>query len=240
MKSPQFQLVVVDLLSTVQKTAEVCAQLLASALRAEGVDATGEEVRSVLGLPLRRAVSALSRTGSGLSAEARRHDRVHDAVVAGLRDHYSSQGAVREVAGASRAFAGLRAQGLRLAVVTNLPRSVAGVILGSLEWHDRGLVDTVVRCEEVEDPRPQPGMVYEAMRRTAVVDAARVVKAGQTPADLAEGALAGCGAVVGLTHGSHAHHELRLRPHTHLIDRLETLADIIAIAEVERRSAMTA
>lgn len=240
MKSPHFQLVVVDLLSTVTGSAGVCARLLSSALDGEGIEVSPEDVRNVLGLPVRRAVSALARTGAGLDAQAQRHDRAHDAFVAGLRRHYSALGSVREVEGTAACFGRLRAQGLRLAIVTNLPRAVASTILESLDWYDRGLIDTVVTCEEVEEPRPQPGMVFEAMRRTAVAEARRVVKVGQTPADLAEGTLAGCGAVVGLTHGAHGRDELLLRPHTHLVDRLFALVDVIALSEVAPRTATAA
>lgn len=58
------------------------------------------------------------------------------------------------------------------------------------------------------------------------------MKVGQTPADLAEGTLAGCGAVVAVTHGGHAAHELRLRPHTHLVDRLQAVPDLVAVSAV--------
>ncbi len=231
-KKPPFALVVVDLLSTVADSAPVSARLLARALREEGLDVADEEIRNVHGLPLRRAVSALTRTGRGLHAAAQSHDRVHASFVESLHEHYASLGAVREVEGASKVFAGLRAHGLRLAIVTNVPRRVASTILESLDWYDRGLVDTVVTCEEVDHPRPQPGMVFEAMRRTAVVESARVMKVGQTPADLAEGTLAGCGAVVALGHGAHPAHELRLRPHTHLVDQLLAVPDLLAVSAV--------
>lgn len=232
LKRASFGLVVVDLMSTVADSAPVCGWILSDALRGEGIGVADEEIRNVLGLPLRRAISALVRTGRGLQAMARSQDRVHDACVKALHDHYARLGAVREVEGASRVFAGLRAHGLRLAIVTNVPRSVASTVLESLDWYDRGLVDTVVTCEEVDDPRPQPGMVFEAMRRTAVVESARVMKVGQSPADLAEGTLACCGAVVALTHGGHEAHELRLRPHTHIADRLLAVLDLVAVSTV--------
>lgn len=238
--SSSFALVVVDLMSTVEDSAPVSSWLLSRALRAEGLDASPEELRNVLGLHLRRAVTALMHTGRGLEAAAKSQDRVHDTLVDSLHDHYARLGSVREVEGASTVFAGLRAHGLRVAMVTNLPRHVAGMVLQSLDWYDRGLVDTVVTCEEVDDPRPQPGMVFEAMRRTAVVEAARVMKIGQTPADLAEGTLASCGAVVALTHGAHPEHELRLRPHTHLTDRLLAVLDVVALSSLAERSPMTA
>lgn len=234
---PQFQLVVVDLMSTLAGSGEVTERLVTEALASEATWAPPEEVRSVLGLPLRRAIPALFRTGTSLDDIARRADRAHDRLVCSLAAHYTQLGAVREHEGTGRAFAALRAQGLRVAIASAMPRIVTDVITSSVDWFDRGLVDTLVMAEDVSDRRPQPGMILEAMRRTQVRDARQVVKIGDTPADLAEGTLAGCGAVVGLTSGRHPRTELFLRPHTHLLDQLLSVLDVLAIAKVARRVA---
>ncbi len=57
------------------------------------------------------------------------------------------------------------------------------------------------------------------------------MKVGATPADLAEGTIGRCGAVVGLTSGSHGRDELVLRPHTHLVDRMVSLLDVLALLD---------
>jgi len=228
MKSLPFQLVVVDLMCTFAGSGDLTARLLAEAFAALGNELSEEAVRSVIGLPLRRAIAALSRTGASVTADAERADRVYDEVVAALVAHVAHPGAGRELEGVTRTFAELRARGLRIVVVTAMPRAVANALLVSADWFDRGLVDSVVVAEDVDAPRPQPGMVIEAMIRTAVVDPKRVLKVGDTPADLAEGTLAGCGAVVGLTCGSHSREDLRLRAHTHLIDRITSLVAVAA------------
>jgi phosphonatase-like hydrolase len=232
MKSQPYQLVVIDLMCTLVDSEHVTTRLLADTLAATGIDTTEGELRAVLGLPLHRAIAALVHTGASLEVDAARADRTHRRLVDALRAHYSRLGSVRELEGVTEAFATLRAQGLRIAVATVMPHAVADTILASLDWFDRGLIDTVVGCEDVHAPRPQPGMIFEAMRRTGIVDAKRVVKVGATPADLAEGTLAGCGAVVGLTCGMHSRDELWLRPHTHLVDRIASLLDVLALAEV--------
>lgn len=73
------------------------------------------------------------------------------------------------------------------------------------------------------------------MGRTGIVDPNKVVKVGDTPADLAEGTLAGCGVVMGLTGAMHSRDELLLRPHTHLVERMSALLDVLALVEVGRR-----
>jgi phosphonatase-like hydrolase len=232
MKSPQFKLVVVDLMSVVADSGDVTARLLATALSAHRVEASHDEVRSVIGLPLRRAVAALFRTGTSLDADARRVDRIHDEVAAALGAHYAQPSSIREIHGATRTLGALRAQGMRIAVATVMPSPVRDALASGLSWFDRGLVDTLVGSEQVDAPRPQPGMIVEAMMRTGVVDAKRVIKLGDTPADLAEGTLAGCGMVVGMTRGLHPHGDLVLRPHTHLIEQMPSLLDLVATSSV--------
>jgi phosphonatase-like hydrolase len=230
MKSQPFQLAVVDLVCTFAGAGDLTARLLAEAFVRHGNDASYEAVRGVVGLPLRRAIAALSRTGAGVHADAERADRVHDDVVAALVAELARPGSGGEIEGVSQTFATLRARGLRIAVATVMPREVANALLISADWFDRGLVDTVVVAEDVDAPRPQPGMIIEAMARTGVVDPRRVIKVGDTPADLAEGTIGGCGVVVGLTSGIHSRDELLLRPHTHLIDRMASLVELAAPA----------
>lgn len=234
---PHFQLVVVDLMSILAGSGEATERVFAEALASEATWAPHAEVRSVLGLPLPRALAALFHTGASLDADARRAERAHARLVRSFGEHYSNLGAVRELEGTSQALAALRTHGLRIAIVSVMPRVVTDVIMSSVDWFDRGLVDTLVTVEDVSDARPQPGLIVEAMRRTGVVDARQVIKIGDTPADLAEGTLARCGAVVGLTSGRHSRSELMRRPHTHLVDQVLSVLDVLAVARVAGRVA---
>jgi|GEM_PF-263121 len=233
--STQFQLVVIDLMCLVEGAGETLTRMLRSTLRAERIDVAPDDVRAVLGLPVRRATAALLQTGMSLSASVERSDRVHDAFLAEIGEHWTGRGSIREVDGATAALCSLRAQQLRIAIGTHLPRSVVDVILANVGWYDRGLVDTSVTCDEVDDPRPHPGVILEAMRRTGLADARRVLAMGETPANLAEGTLARCGAVVGVTSGLFRRDELELRPHTHLVGRVGDVLDVIAVHETSKR-----
>ena len=75
-------------------------------------------------------------------------------------------------------------------------------------------------------------MIRELMRRLGVTQASRVVKVGDTPADLEEGKNAGCGTIVGVTSGTHSRQELAGSPHTHLI---ETIRDLPAVLGLDAR-----
>ena len=91
-----------------------------------------------------------------------------------------------------------------------------------------------ISSDEVARGRPFPDMIRELMRRMGIEDPQRVVKVGDTPADLEEGRNAGCGMVVGVTRGTHSRAELESYPHTDLID---TVADLPAPPRARMRPA---
>ena len=72
-------------------------------------------------------------------------------------------------------------------------------------------------------------MIRELMRRLGVTRASRVVKVGDTPADLEEGKNAGCGRIVGVTSGTHSRQELAGSPHTHLIESIRDLPAVLGL-----------
>ena len=55
----------------------------------------------------------------------------------------------------------------------------------------------------------------------------RVAKVGDTPADLEEGRNAGCGLIVGVTQGTHHRRDLEVYPHTHLIDTISDIPQVL-------------
>jgi beta-phosphoglucomutase-like phosphatase (HAD superfamily) len=222
------QLAVVDLACLVDGLGDTCARLLRLAARDVDILVSEEDAQAVLGLPIHRAITALCQTGLDLASVAERSERAHDLFATLLVEEYARGRAVREKEGASDLLASLRVLGgVGIALASNLPSLAVGTILASIDWHDRGLVDTVVTCEDVLEPRPRPGMIHEAMARTACSQPLRVMTLGDTPACLAEGTLARAGLVVGSTGGLFTRGELELRPHTHLVDRL---VDVVHLA----------
>src|SRR5690606_11802279 len=82
---------------------------------------------------------------------------------------------------------------------------------------------------EVARGRPAPDMIFEAMRRCGIVDVLSVAKVGDTPADLGEGASAGCGWNVGVTYGTHSREQLADHPCTAIIDDLRDLPEVLGL-----------
>lgn len=69
-------------------------------------------------------------------------------------------------------------------------------------------------------------MIFTAMARLNVLDVRRVMKVGDSPADMEEGYNAGCGEVVGVLSGAHSVATLGACRHTRLIDGVADLPDL--------------
>lgn len=212
------QLLAIDLSCLVEGFGETAKQAYALAAESVGARPKESDLREALGLEPFDALSKLCR-----DHRARRATQIFETAFA---RHWEKQLAIHETTGASSTLRALMKQGVKVAIVTSLPRTLAAPLFARLDFP----CDTTVTSCETISQRPRPGLIFEAMRRLSVFDPDDVVKVGETPADMAEGAIAGCGAVVGATWGSHRREELYLRPHTHLVDRISKIVDVVFVA----------
>lgn len=223
----QFELVVFDIAGTTMVDDHAVSDSLRAALRAADVGVTEAEVNAVMGLAKPRAIRALlERRDPGRWADAD-IARIHDHFVARMVRHYETCPDVREVHGMTPAFLRLRAMGIKVALDTGFSRPIVDAILARLGWAARGLVDACVTSDEVRRGRPYPDMIQEAMRRTRTTGIHRVIKVGDTPADIQEGAAAGCPVVIGVTNGTHVEEELRAHPCTFIIATAALVPELI-------------
>jgi phosphonatase-like hydrolase len=225
----KYELVVFDMAGTTLKDDDAVGDSLRAALMTAGVRVPREEVNAVMGMPkpvaiqklLERSTSAQTRVNQQLAAS------IHQSFLRQMLEYYRSNPAVDEIPGASAAFHWLRLAGVMVALDTGFSRDIVDVILRRMEWSNPDLVNASVASDEVLHGRPHPDLILRAMELTQVRDASRVVKVGDTPADLNEGTNAGCGLVIGVTYGTHTREELVVHPHTHLVDSLSEVVDLI-------------
>ncbi|MDF2697886.1 MAG: family hydrolase [Labilithrix sp.] len=232
MQSPSPALVVFDLAGTTIEDHDIVARCLVEATHAVGVTIDLQQANSVMGLPKPVAIAQLLAKHDGLpiapidSARVVRANAVFEQTI--LR-HYSSPGAVVPISGVEETLDALHRQDVKIAIDTGFSAVVVDAILDRLGWITDGLVDARVASDEVRRGRPAPDLLVEAMRRCGVTDARKVAKVGDTPADLGEGANAGCGWNVGVTYGTHSRAELADRPHTVLIDDIRELLGVLGL-----------
>ena len=219
------ELVVFDLAGTTLEDDGEVERAFVDALGSVGVDVTTAEVASVMGWAKRDAIRTLIDRRRGSTPGDDEVERIHRVFESRLVRHYATSPDVREVEGASALFERLRGNGVHVAIETGFPHAIARVALGRLGWIVGKSIDALVTSDDVAHGRPDPEGIRVAMQRTGVVDAQRVVKVGDTPSDLHEGARANCRWVVGVTRGTHSLAQLIDQPHTHLVQTIKSLVD---------------
>jgi phosphonatase-like hydrolase len=223
------ELVVFDIAGTTVNDKDSVNGCVREALEAAGLSVTAAEVNAVMGLPKPEAISILVKN-SGMQ------DRLGDQVPAIHRDFvarsiafYQHDPSVYEIEGTTRVFQTLRNAGVRVALNTGFDRSITQVILDRVGWSQNRSIDASISSDEVPRGRPHPDMIRALMDRFGIADPRRVAKVGDTPADLLEGQNAGCGLIVGVTHGTHTRQQLEPYPHTCLIDTIAGFPGLIGL-----------
>lgn len=207
------ELVVCDLAGTTVHDGDAVSDSFRAALAAADLQADPAAVNQVMGLPKPEAIRQLL-TGLGRPADATLVESLHADFVRRMSDYYATAPAIREIPGASAAFSAFRRAGWKVGLNTGFSRDIVEVLLARLGWSVPETVDGVVASDEVQRGRPWPDMIQMLMRQCGVSDPRRVVKIGDTWADLEEGQNTGCGIVIGVTSGSFTRADLEQRPHT--------------------------
>lgn len=127
------------------------------------------------------------------------------------------------LSGVVETFAKLATRGIKIGFTTGFSRETGSLVLNSLGWS----TSLLVASDEVAKGRPAPDLILECMRRAGVTKTSAVGIAGDTPSDLCAGTNAGVRLVVGVGHGTHRLSELAPHPHTHLIETMSPLCEII-------------
>jgi len=98
---------------------------------------------------------------------------------------------LREIEGTEETFRFLRRRGIRIGVGSGFPTEIVERIVARMGWASKGLLDYTASAEQIGVGRPDPGMIYHAMERLLISDPAKVLKVGDTVADIEEGKNAG-------------------------------------------------
>lgn len=237
-----YQLVVFDMAgTTVYDDGAVEAAFLGAA-ESTGLRVDAEAIQARRGLSKTRVFRELwTLHGVTDQAEtARRADTSHTAFKAALGDWYATRPA-RPTDGCVECFETLRSQGMPIALTTGFDRTITDAILDRLGWlqgldskrvgDTQSVIQASVCSEDVEHGRPAPDMIRRAMSLLDVTDASRVVKVGDTPADLQAGRNAGCGLVLGVTNGSHTAAQLASHSNDGLLPSLRDLPSALDLRD---------
>jgi len=141
-------------------------------------------------------------------------------------DHYMR--AVKAIPGTEETFNWCHNNDIKVVTDTGFHKDVNTAIMDGLQWRERGLVDFALDVEDTgEIGRPAPFMIFKAMALTGVQSVHEVIKIGDTPADLLSGYNAGCKGNIGVLSGANRIETLRIYPHTHIINSVADLPELI-------------
>jgi phosphonatase-like hydrolase len=214
------ELVIFDMAGTTVEDRGQVPTAFAETLAANNVTIAADDIARVRGASKRQAIRNLLPP-----ADAAQADRIYAEFGANLAAAYAA-GGVRPVPGAESVMRGLRARGIKVALTTGFDRNIASLLLSTLGWtHDT--VDAVVCGDDVSNGRPAPDMILLAMKQTGVEGAASVANVGDTTSDLESAARAGVRWNVGVLTGAHSREALSRAPHTHIIDSVAGLAQVL-------------
>jgi phosphonatase-like hydrolase len=224
------ELVVFDLAgTTVKDNFDVPRVLQRALVDLGGVNISLQQATDLMGIPKPVAIKKLLVDGGLTSIKEEFVEEIHRYFVESMIDFYRYDVSVGEKKGVSETFAALRKAGVKVVVDTGFDRDITDVLLKRLGWHAKGLLDASVTSDEVENGRPAPDMIFEAMKRTGITDVKRVAKVGDTASDMQEGTNAGCSFVIGITTGAYTADQLKKEPYTHLAEDVEEVLKIIGI-----------
>lgn len=124
-------------------------------------------------------------------------------------------------------FQVLRANDIKVVLNTGYDAKTANKLLAKLNWHVGHTIDGLITADDVEVGRPSPEMIHKAMKQFNIVDAQRVLKAGDSIIDIEEGKNANCGVVVGVLTGAQHRALLETAEPTMIVDNLVDLQTML-------------
>jgi phosphonatase-like hydrolase len=225
------ELVVFDLAGTTVKDNQDVHRMLRHALSRHGVEISMDDANSVMGLPKPVAIRMLleKRYEGSRPLTTDWIKEIHHEFVREMIRFYRTDPSVGEKPGVRNTFRKLKQAQLKIIVDTGFDRQITDPLLDRLGWKAEGLIDGSITSDEVVRGRPYPDLIFKAMEMANVTDARNVAKVGDTISDLQEGDAAGCGWIIGVTTGAFSRELLQQQRHTHLIENIEEVLQILHI-----------
>lgn len=121
----------------------------------------------------------------------------------------------------------LKKNGIKVAFNTGYNKKIASLLLKKMNWKQGEQYDVLVTADDAKNGRPAPDMILEAMQQLVVIEASKVLKAGDSIIDIEEGKNAKCGVTVGVTTGAHTKDQLASANPTYVLESLTHLKELV-------------
>ncbi len=220
------RMVALDMAGTTVADAGAAEEAFQRALDAVGVTAgtltahPHEYIRRAMGQSKITVFSEL------LQGDRHRAERANQAFEQAF-DQAVGRGEVGALPGAEQVFARLRDAGMRICLTTDFSPATRERIVEALGW--KGSIDLALSPADAGRGRPWPDMILTAVLRLRIDDVAEVAVVGDTANDLLAGTRSGASLVIGVLSGAQSRSELAQAPHTHLIESVAGLPELLAL-----------
>lgn len=122
----------------------------------------------------------------------------------------------------------LKKENIKIALNTGYDKNTAQFLIDKMKWKLGVQFDALVTADDVKKGRPNPDMIFEAMKILQIDSPEKVIKAGDSIIDIEEGKNANCGMTIGVTTGAHTRKQLASASPTYVLDALLELKDILS------------
>jgi phosphonatase-like hydrolase len=122
----------------------------------------------------------------------------------------------------------IRKDGIKIVLNTGYSSKVANTLLRKLNWKKGEQYDALITADDVERGRPFPDMILKAMQLFGIVDASKVLKAGDSAIDIEEGKNAKCGITIGVLSGAQTRSQLEIVKPDYILNSLASLYSIVS------------
>ncbi len=223
------ELVVFDIAGTTVKDNGEIATAFQSALNDFGYEVPVSKINPLMGY---KKTEAIKKMLAEFEPEANKITeehikRIHDRFLKLMIHYYTTAAEITPLPNVEAVFAALKEKQIKIGLDTGFSKEITGIIIERLGWMKDQKIDVVISSNEVKAGRPFPYMIEEIMRKTNVKNPKKVIKTGDTEADIFEGKNAGCLYSVAITTGAFTREELSVYEPSFIIDDLKELLSII-------------
>jgi phosphonatase-like hydrolase len=153
-------------------------------------------------------------------------DEIYQRFIVLLRDAYKNLPVLPQP-GAIELFQYLKSENILVVLNTGYNNETALNLVEKLDWEKGKEFDELITASDVESNRPDPDMIWLAMKKFGIENAGEVVKIGDSIVDIEEGRNAGCRFCIGITTGAHNFSQLQTANPDYIINNLLELIPIL-------------
>ena len=127
---------------------------------------------------------------------------------------------VKPIAGVEEFLLKVKSKDKKVVLNTGYTHKIASQLLTKLNWKINVHYDALITADDVSESRPNPEMIFLAMKKFGITDSKTVLKAGDSAIDIHEGKNAGCGITIAVLSGAQTRAQLESALPDHILNNL--------------------